>query len=115
MRNNYLITDPYDRIALGDEAERYFSFEPEAGVDYCKACGEEEDLIEGYCPNCLWQIFRNHALEITEWNAMTCDYDPDYDLSVEGAEKACLEDDPEYFIHWVMEEHPMWLWEIEVI
>lgn len=114
---NYWVTDPYSRIRLGDEAERLANlWKPEAGIDYCYACGEDTaELIDGYCPDCIWQLFHNHAEEITEWNAKDSDYDPDLDLSMEGAEKFCLEDDPEYFIRWVMKEHPTWLWEIEVI
>lgn len=109
--------DPYSVNNLAREAERLASmwFEPVPGEDCCKACGDEYDLIGGLCPDCRWQIFRNHAQEITEWNAKDSDYDPDLDLSMEGAEKFCLEDDPEYFIRWVMEEHPLWIWEIEVI
>lgn len=110
--------DPYSINNLAREAEYWASmrFEPEPGIDCCIACGEEtHDLIDGYCPDCMWQLFRNHAEEITEWNAKDSDYDPDLDLSMEGAEKFCLEDDPQYFMSWVYQEHPEWLREIEVI
>lgn len=62
---NYLVTDPYSRTALGDEAERsYYPYEPEI-VTGCMRCGDTYDhLYNGYCIHCLGEIYDEHLDEM---------------------------------------------------
>lgn len=107
-------SDPNSINACAMEAERIASryVDPEVGVDTCIICGIEDDLINGICNECLATIFQNHSAEITEWNAEEVGYDPDYDLSTEGARQTCLKDDPWYFTDWLKQEHPEWISEV---
>ena len=77
----------------------------------CNAYEEDTTLYEGLCIDCLFLLFNSHIIEIIEWSEEKFPSEEGYDNSEEGCRESYLEDDPQYFAEWIVNEHPEWITE----
>ena len=65
----YMITDPYDRVSLGNEAERIYNMHGHSEPDYqCRVCKEESGrLYHGVCKDCLYDLYQEHKHEMYDF------------------------------------------------
>ena len=87
----------------------------EDGREVCIACCAYEDdtpLYDGLCFDCLYTLFADHLEAIIEWCEEKFPTEEGYDNSEKACREFCLEDDPEYFAEWIVNEHSEWIEEL---